>query len=100
MNSSEQKDFENVSPTIDDIEATAAQLQKDYAEKSATRQEDAFEEGYHEALRILVHRVQQYTDISPALKSDAGKAVAVMAVNYLNGECSREALLAGAERLL
>jgi len=50
--------------------------------------------GYKEALKILVGNVRSYEEISMLLEAGQPLSIAVMAVDYLNGECSQKALLA------
>jgi len=95
MNSSEQKDFEYITPTEEEINDTVDAI-REILSPSKTFHSDNKDllEGYEEALRLLTARKKNYDDIKPVLTSTKGKAVAVLAVKYLNGECSREVLTA------
>lgn len=54
---------------------------------------DSIREGYLEAFEISTNRKNSYDQISQDLKTTQGKAIAVLAVDYLNGECERRALV-------
>lgn len=94
MNSSEQKGFENIRPSDDEIEVTI-QLINDILDSSQIDllKNKSVKEGYDEAVDILVEDKRSYGQISTTLKSVQGRAIAVLAVDYLNGECTREILV-------
>lgn len=94
MNSSEQKDYENIRPSEGEIEATI-QLINDILElpQIDLLKNTSVKEGYDEAVDILVEDKRSYGQISNALKSVQARAIAVLAVDYLNGECTREILV-------
>jgi len=94
MNSSEQKDFEHPTPTPDEIEETIDLIYNKLAlPQINVAKNDAIREGYYEAIEILTDRKSSYDQISKELKTVQGKAIAVLAVDYLNGECERKALV-------
>ena len=90
MNSSEQKDYEQVTPTENEVVGTVDKI-KTILQKSEISIEAS--EGFAEALRILVGKFNSYDEISDSLKSDKSRAIAVLSVDYLNGECSEDTLL-------
>jgi hypothetical protein len=94
MNSSEQKEYEYITPTQHDIEETIALINNklEFLKTDFSENKNAHV-GYAEALRILTESVNSYDHITPSLKTDISRAIAVLAVDYLNGECSREMLL-------
>lgn len=93
MNSAEQKDFEYVTPTEEEIDDTAAAIREILSsDKIIHSEQQDLLEGYEEALRLLTARNRNYDDIKPALSNTKAKAVAVLAVKYLNGESSKEIL--------
>ncbi|ARK08853.1 hypothetical protein A6C57_00210 [Fibrella sp. ES10-3-2-2] len=49
-------------------------------------------EGYTEAIRILAENVTSYSQIEE-LDTVQARAIAVLAVDYLNGECSQHAII-------
>ena len=94
MNSSEQKDFEYITPTEEEINDTIAAISELLSSAETFHSENKdLQEGYEEAKRLLIARKNKYDEIIPVLTSTKGKAVAVLAVKYLNGECSREVLM-------
>ncbi|WP_138477116.1 hypothetical protein [Dyadobacter bucti] len=94
MNSSEQKDFEHHSPTKDEIEHTINLIYGKLAlPQIHVSSNAAIKEGYEEAIEILTDGKRSYNQISKNLKTDQGKAIAVHAVDYLNGECTRKVLV-------
>ncbi|QDK80851.1 hypothetical protein EXU85_20450 [Spirosoma sp. KCTC 42546] len=52
----------------------------------------AVHEGYTEAVNILVEGRENYDGIDK-LRTQQGRAIAVLAVDYLLGECSHKVLL-------
>lgn len=93
MNSAEQKDFEYITPTEEEINDTVAAVSEILSSPEIVHSENKdLLEGYEEAKRLLISRNNRYEEINPALASTKGKAVAVLAINYLNGECSRAVL--------
>ncbi|GGB83713.1 hypothetical protein [Dyadobacter sediminis] len=93
MNSAEQKDFEYVTPTDEEINDTVAAISEILSSTDTFQSENKdLHEGYEEAIRLLTSRKNSYDEINPALASTKGKAVAVLAVKYLNGECSKAVL--------
>ena len=93
MNSSEQKNYEQRTPTPTEVEETIVVLKGILSLAEINLSENAdIKEGYEEALRLISGSSTSYDIISPDLVSDKAKAIAVMAVDYLNGECRREVL--------
>lgn len=94
MNSSEQKDFDHQTPTLDEIEETIAIIDRKLSlPQINVTKNDAVREGYLEAFEILTNRKNSYDQISRELKTIQGKAIAVLAVDYLNGKCERKVLV-------
>lgn len=50
-------------------------------------------EGYHEAIEILLRNKRSYDQISENVITDRGWIIALIAVDYLNGECDRKVLI-------
>jgi len=79
----------NTQPSEDKIEATITKIYDKLETPGITA---AVKEGYEEAVDILADDKRKYTDISPLLKTTQGRAIAVLAVDYLNGECTQKVL--------
>ncbi|TDE11616.1 hypothetical protein [Dyadobacter psychrotolerans] len=95
MNSSEQKDYEHATPTEDQVEETISMISRKLQHPSLDSEQNlGIKNGYKEALKILVGNVRSYEEISMLLEAGQPLSIAVMAVDYLNGECSQKALLA------
>ena len=95
MNSSEQREFESVTPAHADILETVNIInQKLQLPAINLDVNKAVKEGYAEAILLLTENKNSYDQISAAMKSDVARAIAVLAINYINGECSRETFLA------
>ncbi|KAA0988932.1 hypothetical protein [Dyadobacter aurulentus] len=95
MNSSEQKDFEHITPTDEEVNDTIRQIRARIAspDRHDIRKEQ-IAQGYELALEILSEKSSNYADIPMKAGSEPAKAIAVLAINYLKGECSRQVLLA------
>lgn len=94
MNSSEQREFEFVTPAqAEIIETISIILKKLEMPVMRTIQNEVVQEGYKEAILLLKENRNSYDSISNSTKSHVSRAIAVLAINYLNGECSRETLL-------
>lgn len=50
-------------------------------------------EGYTEVVNILVEGRETYAGISDGLGTVQGRAIAVLGVDYLNGECTQNVLV-------
>lgn len=95
MNSAEQKDYERVGPSEDEIEETILMVSRKLQHPTTNREENnGMKSGYREAIKILVGNVRTYGEIDLMLEAGLALSIAVMAVDYLNGECSQKALLA------
>lgn len=80
-------------PTESEIETTLNLIQDILEGKKIDRYENrAAKEGYKEAENILVDDRRTYAGIEE-LKTVQGRAIACLAVDYLNGECSRKTLV-------
>lgn len=81
-------------PTEEQIEETISKIY-DRLENPAVNKalNAAVKEGYEEAIDILVDDKRTYFQINSGMKTQQGRAIAVLAVDYLNGECSQEVLL-------
>ncbi|WP_159467968.1 hypothetical protein [Dyadobacter sp. 3J3] len=79
-------------PTEEQIEETIALLYERLESPDMMLPINAFvREGYEEAVDILVDDIKDYRRISA--KSIQGRAIAVLACDYLTGNCSREILI-------
>jgi hypothetical protein len=94
MNSSEQKDFEHITPTEDEVNETIRQIEARLADvESGGSANEPLSQGYRLALQILTERSEDYTGIPLEASSEKAKAITVLAINYLKGESSRQVLL-------
>lgn len=83
-----------VCPTEDEIEETVSKIYDRLENPAVNKAINAgVKEGYEEAIDILVDDKKDYKLISSSLKTVQGRAIAVLAVDYLNGECTQEVLL-------
>lgn len=95
MNSAEQKDYERSTPSEDQIEESILMISRILQHPDTNRAENiALKNGYREAIKILVGNIRSYDQIDLMLEAGLALSIAVMAVDYLNGECSQKALLA------
>jgi hypothetical protein len=95
MNSAEQKDYERATPSEDQIEETIQMVARKLQHPITNREENqGLKNGYREAMKILTGNVRSYDKIDLMLEAGLALSIAVMAVDYLNGECSQKALLA------
>lgn len=90
MNSSEQREFESVRPANAEIMETVNIIQEKLELLSGN---EVVKEGYVEAIQLLTENKTSYDQISTSIKNHVSRAIAVLAINYINGECSRETLL-------
>jgi len=68
-------------------------LQKKLADPKIKNPENAgVKEGVETALMVLLNRVYSYSGIPGSLTTDQGRAIAVLAVDFLNGKNSKEVL--------
>ncbi|CAG5072860.1 hypothetical protein DYBT9623_04400 [Dyadobacter sp. CECT 9623] len=80
-------------PTEDEIEETLQKVQDRLERKEMSMPANAaVKEGYEESVDILADDRRTYQGID-RLHSVQGRAIAVLAVDYLNGECTAEVLL-------
>jgi hypothetical protein len=94
MNSPEQREFEYITPTGEDVKETIALLHiKLESREMQFPAHDALRQGYQAAIALLEKNKNSYEDIPPSLETDTSRAIAVLTVDYLNGECSRETLM-------
>jgi Holliday junction resolvase-like predicted endonuclease len=95
MNSAEQKDYERATPSEEQIEETIQMISRKLQHPVTNREENlSIKNGYREAIKILVGNIRSYGEIDLMLEAGTSLSIAVMAVDYLNGECSQKALLA------
>ncbi len=81
-------------PTESEIEQTIADIEKWLKHPNMKKPVNrAIAEGYMEAGRILIEDVTSYKQISDSLTTVQGRAIAVLAVDYLNGECTKKVLM-------
>ncbi|MCF2498409.1 hypothetical protein [Dyadobacter chenhuakuii] len=80
-------------PSEDEIEDTLQKVQDRLEEKAMSLSANAaVKEGYEEAVEILADDRRTYAGIDN-LKTVQARAIAVLAVDYLNAECTAEVLL-------
>lgn len=81
-------------PTEAEIEQTITDVQQRLKhpdmEKPVNR---AIKEGYTEVGRILIEDCIDYKQISGNMATVQGRAIAVLGVDYLNGECTKKVLM-------
>ncbi|MCE7043593.1 hypothetical protein [Dyadobacter sp. CY312] len=95
MNSAEQKEYEHATPSEDQIEETIQMVSRKLQHPITNRDENiGLKNGYREAIKILAGNIRSYDKIDLMLEAGLPLSIAVMAVDYLNGECSQKALLA------
>ena len=84
---------ERVKPVEGQIKQTIQDIKKRLAELDINKPVNrAIKEGYQEVINILVEDRRTYEGID-ALRTVQGRAIAVLGVDYLNGECSKEVLV-------
>jgi hypothetical protein len=82
-----------IPPSEDEIEDTLQKVQDRLEEKAMSLLANAaVKEGYEESVDILADDRRNYAGIDN-LKTTQARAIAVLAVDYLNGECTAEVLL-------
>lgn len=90
MNSSEQKDYQQVTPTEQEVDETLAEIKQILRRSEPGSLQH---EGLTEVSSILQGKETEYEQIGQHLASDTSRAMAVLAVDYLNGACKKETLL-------
>lgn len=76
------------------IKQTIVDLKKRLSEPGMNKPVNrAIKEGYTEVVRILVEDIKNYELISDSLKTVQGRAIAIIAVDYLRGECTKKVLI-------
>lgn len=89
----EKNEAPRLLPTENKIEDTLQKVQDRLEEKAMSLSANAaVKEGYEESVDILADDRRTYAGIEK-LKTTQGRAIAVLAVDYLNGECTAEVLL-------
>lgn len=79
-------------PTDKDIEDTISMIREKLQKKEINRFVNApIKEGYTMSVEILSNRQQGYLGIEK-LKTNQGRAIAMIAVDYLTGDCSQQVL--------
>lgn len=79
--------------TEEEIQAAIAAISERLQEPQINQYRNApVKEGYNEALRILTERVESYGEIPQHCHSVQSRAIAVLAVDFLHGECKHEVL--------
>ena len=91
MNSAEQKDYEHATPSDEEVQEIISVVRFKLDKLKPDNQE--IKSGYEAAVDILKKQIKNPEHIPPHLTANKSKAIAILAVNYLNGECSREVLL-------
>lgn len=79
-------------PTDNDVQTTIQKIESRMEDKAINRFANApVKEGYSKALEILRNKQTDFSGIN-ALKFTQARAIAAVAVDYLNGRCSQELL--------
>lgn len=82
------------SPGEDQIEETIQIISRKLQHPTTNREENiGIKNGYREAIKILVEGIRSYDQIDVSLEAGQAMSIAIMAVDYLNGECSQQALV-------
>lgn len=85
---------ELVPPTEDEIEETLQQIQDmlELPEADLLKNFHAVK-GYRAMVDVLADDVRSYSGIPASLAGEVARTMAVLAVDYLNGDCSKRNLL-------
>ncbi len=82
-----------ITRTEEQIQAAIEAIDKRLQEPQMNQYRNApVKEGYTEALRILRERIESYEAIPQHCHSVQSRAIAVLAVDFLHGECEHNVL--------
>ena len=82
-----------ITRTEEEIQAVIAAIGQRIQEPPINqRRNAAVKEGYKEAIHILCNKIESYNDIPTRCHSVQSRAIAVLAVDFLHGECEHRIL--------
>ena len=82
-----------ITSTEEEIQAAIAAIGQRIQEPQINqRRNAAVKEGYKEAIHILCNKIESYNDIPTRCHSVQSRAIAVLAVDFLHGECEHRIL--------
>lgn len=82
-----------ITRTEEEIQAAIAAIGQRIQEPQINqRRNAAVKEGYKEAIHILCNKIESYNDIPTRCHSVQSRAIAVLAVDFLHGECEHRIL--------
>ena len=82
-----------ITRTEEEIQAALAAIGERIQEPQINqRRNAAVKEGYKEAIHILCNRIESYSGIKEQCHSVQSRAIAVLAVDFLHGECEHKVL--------
>ena len=82
-----------ITRTEEEIQAVIAAIGQRIQEPQINqRRNAAVKEGYKEAIHILCNKIESYNDIPTRCHSVQSRAIAVLAVVFLHGECEHRIL--------
>nr|DAI97873.1 MAG TPA: hypothetical protein [Caudoviricetes sp.] len=82
-----------ITRTEEEIQAVIAAIGQRIQEPQINqRRNAAVKEGYKEAIHILCNKIESYNDIPTRCHSVQSRAIAVLAVDFLHGECEHRIL--------
>lgn len=84
----EQDAYDNLPESLQDSER-GERIQEPQINQ---RRNAAVKEGYKEAIHILCNRIESYSGIKERCHSVQSRAIAVLAVDFLHGECEHKVL--------
>lgn len=85
--------YNMIKATEQQIQAAIEAISKRLQEPQMNQYRNApVKEGYNEALHILRERIESYGGIKERCHSVQSRAIAVLAVDFLRGDCTHEVL--------
>lgn len=82
-----------ITRTEEEIQAALAAISERMEKPQMNQRRNApVKEGYTEAINILRNRIESYDDIPTRCHSVQSRAIAVLAVDFLHGECEHHIL--------
>lgn len=82
-----------ITRTEEEIQAALATISERMEKPQINQRRNApVKEGYTEAINILRNRIESYDDIPSHCHSVQSRAIAVLAVDFLHGECEHHIL--------
>lgn len=89
----QQQTSNMITRTEEEIQAAIAAIGQRIQEPQINqRRNAAVKEGYKEAIHILCNHIESYNDIPTRCHSVQSRAIAVLAVDFLHGECEHRIL--------